>query len=787
MNKFNLADRFTNVLFSRFKTILFVYALLLAFAVYSASRIKFESSFENLLPRSFESVKALDDITKEFGGTGYLVLVVESEDLEKSKKFSADLVEKLEKLPEVKYVNWRQPKKYFDDRRLLYLELEDIKTVKERIKKKIAHEKQKANPLFIDVLDEEYELDLSDIEKKYEGRDVFRDYYVSKDGRELVLLVKPAGLAGDLSFSRRLVANAEAAAKAVNPAAYHPSIKVSLTGRYKKQIDLNDQLTGDVKLTIFGSLVLGSFLLFLHFRQPGAVLLIGLPLVSGIIMALAFGYFAIGYLNIISAFLFSILMGIGMDYGIVFYSRYAEEKLAGLPSHEAMNKTFKRTGRSILIAAFSTGAAFFSLAIAEFKGFSQFGLIAGAGVFFNMLVFFTLMPALIVAFEKIKPPRYSRPFNFKLGKGKTFIYGPILAVSLLFTAYSLARMNKVGFEYNFSKIQGANIPSFVLDERVNGIIGTSLTPDLVMTENLEEVRAASKVLEEKEKNPDTTIDMHASILSFLPEDQKERIKELREIRKLLDDGALNILKGRQREKVDEVKKLLEVGEVRKQDLPREILRMFCGSSPERSALFIFPKVNLSDASLVKKSSDEIRDLQIPGKTLHPCSESIIFSDILNMIEKDGKLIMLLSFLATSLPIILAYRAFKSSFFILTPLFVSILWILGVMALFDMKFNFFNVLILPLIFGLGVDYGEYIYSRYKEEGAGSVPFVLNHTGPAVLMSALTTALGFGTLLFADHSGLKSIGVMAVSGISCAFLCAVLLLPSVLVLSEKLRKS
>jgi predicted RND superfamily exporter protein len=124
--------------------------------------------------------------------------------------------------------------------------------------------------------------------------------------------------------------------------------------------------------------------------------------------------------------------------------------------------------------------------------------------------------------------------------------------------------------------------------------------------------------------------------------------------------------------------------------------------------------------------------------------------------------------------------------VLVPLFAGFLWIFGVMALFGMKFNFFSVIMLPLVFGLGDDYAEIVYGRYKEEGPGSVHFVLTHTGPAVAMSALTTFIGFGALLFASHNGLRSIGVMAAVGIACVFGAAVMLLPSLIVVMEKFGK-
>jgi predicted RND superfamily exporter protein len=759
-----------------------VYAALAAVSIYFSYNLGFESDFESLLPRSFESVKSLDDITKEFGGTGYLVIVVESDDLPKSKEFSAALVKKLEKLPEVRYITWRQPKQYFDDRRLLYMDMPDLQEVRARIKDKITFEKQQANPLFIDVLDSEYKLDFSDIEKKYEGNDVFRDYYVSKDGRELVLLVKPTGLAGNLGFSRKLVKEAQDAVAQVNPAAYAPSIKVSYTGRFKKQIDLNDQLQRDLTTTGAGSLALVILLLVIYFRQVRPLFLIVLPLSAGLLLTFAVTYFAIGYVNIISAFLVSILMGISADYGIVLYSRYIEERLEGMSPAEAVADTLRNTCEPIFISGLTTGLVFLSLMLAEFKGFSQFGFIAGLGVFLNMLVFFTLFPALVLLFEKFKPAKLRPPLSVAFKPTHRPFYIPVVIAAVLMTIYAGTKVKDASFEYNFSKIQGSNIPSFKLDEHVNVIIGTSLTPDLALVKDLDEARAVSRVLDAKEKMPGTTIASHASLLTFLPEDQAAKRALLHDIRVMLDDSALNVLKGEQKRKLDDTKKLLEPPVVNRGNLPPEILRLFQGESG-RPAVLIFPKIDLADAELVRKSSNEIRDLHIPGRTVHPCSESIIFADILNMIERDGRKILPLALLLTALPVIAAYRKPKPVALVLVPLCAGFVWIFGVMALFGMKFNFFSVIMLPLVFGLGDDYAEYIYGRYKEEGPGSVHFVLTHTGPAVAVSALTTFIGFGALLFAGHNGLQSIGKMAAVGIACVFGAAMMLLPSMIVIMEK----
>ncbi len=782
--KNRLISSYTSFLYSNFKKIIFFFFILTVISVHFASRLKFESNFEALLPKTFPSVLTLDEVTREFGGTGYLVAVIKSQNTRASKKFAFDFVKEIEKLPEVKYVSWRQPKKFFEDRKLLFIELEDLREIRRRVNKKIEFEKRKANPLFIDLSEEDYSLDLSDIEKKYSGKDVFREYYESHDGKELLLLIKPNGLAGDLKFSRKLEKEVLGAFEKLKPASYAPDLTVELTGRYKKQIDLNDQLVGDIKFTVAGSLILGSLILFFFFRQARGVFLVGVPLLTGIIITLAFAYLKFGYLNIISGFLFSILMGIGMDYGIVFYSRYMEEKIKGAVSPQAMAGSFQGVGISILIAAFTTGISFFTLLIAEFKGFSQFGAIAGAGVLINLFVFLTLHPALIIFWEKIKMPVYRPAFSFSVKAPRIKAHVPALIASLIIVAYAVFNFSKLSFEYDFNSIQGSNIPSFILDKRVNEIIGTSLTPDIVMTGSISETVEVSDLLSRKEKNPDTTIDSHASVLTFMPADQQQRIEELKKIKNILEDTALNALDKEQKKKIDEIKKLLSPQPITKANLPREIARMFYGESG-KTAVYIFPKVSLSDVLLVRKASDEIKDLELKGKTLHPVSESVIFAEILRMIEKDGKIIMLLSFFGVLFPVALAYRSFKAAVLIGVNLIFSLAFLLAGMIFFSMKLNFFNVLMLPLIFGLGIDYGEYLYSRYKQEGKGGAYIALTHTGPAVFTSALTTMLGFGTLLFANHQGLKTIGQISVMGIFSAFLSSVIFLLSFLVMLEKIE--
>jgi len=108
-----------------------------------------------------------------------------------------------------------------------------------------------------------------------------------------------------------------------------------------------------------------------------------------------------------------------------------------------------------------------------------------------------------------------------------------------------------------------------------------------------------------------------------------------------------------------------------------------------------------------------------------------------------------------------------------------------MYLTGMKLNFFNIVVLPSVIGIGVDNGVHIYHRYLEEGPGSLYYVLKNTGLAISMTTLTTIAGYSGLILANHPGLNSIGDLAVIGIISTYVTAMILLPALLQFFEKKR--
>jgi len=110
--------------------------------------------------------------------------------------------------------------------------------------------------------------------------------------------------------------------------------------------------------------------------------------------------------------------------------------------------------------------------------------------------------------------------------------------------------------------------------------------------------------------------------------------------------------------------------------------------------------------------------------------------------------------------------------------VGVLWMLLAMGVGGFKLNFYNLVVLPAVLGIGNDAGAHLAHRYREEGRGSIRAVLSSTGEHITMGALTTAIGFSGLLLSFHPGLQSIGELAVVGIAATWVSALLFLPAVL---------
>lgn len=165
---------------------------------------------------------------------------------------------------------------------------------------------------------------------------------------------------------------------------------------------------------------------------------------------------------------------------------------------------------------------------------------------------------------------------------------------------------------------------------------------------------------------------------------------------------------------------------------------------------------------------------------------ILVADQMNlMAQEDGRRASIFAVIVVFLILVVDFRNIKLAALTMLPLLGSFLTLFGIMALTGIKFDFVNIIVVPLLIGIGIDDAVHINHRYLREGKGRMDVVIAMTGTALLMTTLTTVFGFASFIPSIMRAMRSTGIVLSLAMTIAFLNSVLLHPAILIIvTEKL---
>ena len=225
--------------------------------------------------------------------------------------------------------------------------------------------------------------------------------------------------------------------------------------------------------------------------------------------------------------------------------------------------------------------------------------------------------------------------------------------------------------------------------------------------------------------------------------------------------------------------------LRVEDLPDTLRNRFVGASG-RQLLMVYPKKDLWQRENQQEFVTSLRQALDPLDTNTP----VITGPPVQLYEYTGLLrssceeAALYSLAAISLLVLIHFRSLTAIVLALLPVAVGAIWLGGFMGLLNIPFNPANILILPLVVGIGVTNGVHILNRFAEEHNPSI--LAKSTGKAVLVSGLTTIAGFGSLMIAKHQGIASLGYVMAIGTATCMVAGLTFLPAVLNFIQRLEK-
>ena len=795
-------------------------------SVILAGRLTIDPDFANLIPKSYPSVQAVEKIRETIGaGEVSVDLAIESPSFTANLAFAEALVPRAMALEDPQtgerlFVRQelQRDTRFLADNGLYFATDEELSDLEIWLEDKITEAKLEANPFFFSLEDEEEtdeDADLEELESVFD-QIVGPEYLTNADSTILVVRFFVSGSSSNVSYIEAIYSAMEDAIQDISPSSYHTDLKTYLAGRLWRQHIEVRAITDDV-VGSFGVGVLAVlFVLMGYFffkavrlrgkraawaelaRAPLTTLLIGIPLLMSLTWTAGIGFLVYETLNLFSSTLGLVLFGLGIDYGIHFYARYIEERGAGHDVETAAERTFMSSGQAIAVGALTTSAALYVLMAADFKGFSEFGFLAGTGVLIALLLTLHVLPALLVLCERVGLLHFERDQPMKsIARGRLVGAKGLLAGCVAVTIFALFLAPGIRFEYRFSLLE----PIYDDWVSVNSKVASAYSdfnrrnPAYIVVDDPEEVTEVAEILRAR-MEADTTLhvvdsDTFQTTIREIetlqdrfplePEKQNAKLAHIAYIRDtLLADPVLVGSEGLERvRRAAQTRAPIEV-----EDVPELLSKRFISKSGELGGyITILPAVGLSDGRKSMAFAEDVGNIETSdGKVYHAGSSSIVAADVLRLMRRESPYMVLATLIIVMLLMWVNFGRLRWALLAMLPLVVGVIWMILFMQVFGMRLNFYNLFVIPAIIGIGNDAGAHLVHRYREEGRGAIWRTLRSTGEHVTMGALTTMVGFGGLLLSFHPGLRTVGALAVAGIGATLLAALLFLPALIQLQE-----
>jgi len=775
-----------------------------------------KSDIEELLPRDSPSVRALDEMRRRIPGLQFLAVVVDTgtdAQISAGEKLLDDLAARIRTYPAGMVRDVRTgmeaERRFVEMHAPLYVDLPDLQEILQRIVARRDFEVERESGALLDDGETPPSIDTSDIERKYDARISGKEKGSARfsDSKEHVslLILEVGEFTTGAAKSRALLERVQADVKALGGTqAYAPGMRVGYASDVAISVEELDALESDLSV----STVLVAFaeiaVIVLYYRWWRSLLVLLPPLLLATVYAFGVASLppaSVTELNSNTAFLGSIIVGNGVNVGIVLLARYREARQTGLSVDDALVVGVWGARLGTLAASLAAGCSYASLILTEFRGFRQFGFIGGAGMVASWVTAFVLGPPLIRWVDREGPGTLAptrRRHGIMDGVVSLVERWPVAIVSvgsilLILSIATISRFDASSeLEHDFSKLRRVDTWSTgdgYWGRKVNALLGRYVTPTLVMSDSVPSSVAAEKAIRGSMEHEmlSTMVAFVRGASDVLPDAQDAKMAVVREIREALTPKIRSLIPDGKRANIDAVLGPEDLRRIEPSEIPPGLvsgLRERDGTIGRTVLVYPKPSEMLWRAKEIGAFVNELRDdastglgpNDLPGRV----AGSIPLShDIITSIGRDAPLASLVSFLGVIGVVLLVLQVGSAALYVIGSLAVGVLWLGAATMLLHIKINFCNFVAFPITFGIGVDYAVNVIARYVQDGSDDVGDAVRRTGAAVGMCSLTTIIGYSSLLVAKNRALYLFGLTAVLGELACLTTAVIVLPALLV--------
>jgi predicted RND superfamily exporter protein len=748
------------------------------------------TDFSYLLPPSARSVQDLRQIEKRTRVIGTAMVAVESKDPAARERAALLLRKKLlplePRLISSLTFDESAARKFGWEHRWLFASLDDLKAAREALEQRVNNAK---NPLAVQIDDEDgadaLQQKLADAEKKRDDPGEL----VSKDGTLQMMIIRTAFSSADSASDIELVASIQRAVDEVK--AEVPGTDIGVAGDVLVTLAEHDAILQGMLIATLVTVLLVGVALLLFYRSVLTVGALSWSLMVGTIATFALTRGTIGHLNIATAFLSSIVIGNGINCGIIVTARYLEELRSHRTGEDAMARALAGTLKGTLAASLTAATAYASLVITDFRGFRHFGVIGGLGMVLCWISAYTVLPACLGILERsgrINPRTepaigrwLARLVPAKLGLTTAIVLG-LAAVAGGITTWFLTHHP---FESNFRNLRTYN--AALTEEgrwmgKIDAAFGQGISGGFVIAmpsrDKVVPLVAQLRAMDEGKDREHKLFSRLNTLDDLLPPDQAAKLDQLHQIDALITDH-LEDMNADDQKLALQLRPPQDLRALGDNDLPEELAWPFIEADGTRGKIILAMSgwgYEIWNADDLVRFSDDVRKLDLDGGLLG--GTAFVFADVLRSIESDGPRATLASLVGAALVVLVIMGWSRHTFTTLVCCVVGTTFMLAAARALDMHINFLDFVALPITIGIGIDYSVNIAARDRLDGPGHAKDVLHTVGGAVALCSYTTIVGYGTLLLSQNRAIRSFGAAAILGEATCLTTALILAPALL---------
>jgi len=775
-------------------------ALVLLFGlVYLSLQLKFEEDITKLIPENEKAVtlnKVLDQV--DFADKIVIHLKVEEKgNVNELTQVATELVAHIEKdcsdyVTDIQGVvnddDFEETLGFVYDNLPLFLTEEDYTTIKERTTTEAIHKSTADNYKTLispsgfvarkTILKDPFGISFLGLQKLKElqvGDDftIKNGFVITTDEKHLLLFLKPKLASNETDKNTAFVTQLNSIKTKLN-ATFKNKVSIGYYGATVVAVANANQIKTDIQLTVSIALSILFLILILFYKKISIPILLFIPTVFGALLAVTTLYLFRGTISAISIGIGSILLGITLDFSLHILTHYRK--------NTNVKELYADVTKPIIMSSITTALAFLCLLFIKSRALQDLGIFAAVSVFGAAFFALLLIPHLYKPGKvKAKKSNFIDTIaNFEFSKNKV-----LLISCLLFFVVSIFTYNDVLFDKDISKMNYQTQELLDEEKSLNSLLNTA-------SKSLYVVAHGKTLYEALSENQN----VYTSLKSFK---EQQKIISFSSVASVVLNGT------HQQNKIDNwnnfwtknkqvsvkneliasgqqygfktatfnqfYKKLTDKQEVLSIDAYKDIKALNTNEYISASENFY---TVLSSLKVDETNSKAIKSFFEGNKNVVVIDRQAMNETFLNGFKNNFNTLLGYSFIAVLIVLLFFFKRIELVLITILPIALTWLATIGVMGMFGLSFNIFNIIISTFIFGLGVDYAIFMTNGLiKEYETGKRHLPIYRT--SIILSVITTILGVGVLIFAKHPALYSIALVCLLGILAALVITFVIQP------------